>query len=619
MVSLMTLAGCGDDDETGGGIANEIGLSGSAEQSVIEGDGTTTVSVSYSFAAVTRNAGSVTINAIADNLTYGVNYTTDPAESSGAISITFPVGAASVSFDITVIDDDLNLPDGSVTFTLAAIDGEDADISATAASFTLNIQDNEGESITPVSEEVVELGDVVPGTSSEPAEVTFTTLNIVSDMTATASTGFEVSDAVDGTYAATTTLSPTATSAFVRASPEAGSANGELTGTVVFSVADVSVEVNVRAVIASAVGQLFWVENFDYPTDATYPAYMDTYPVMGDQTNWGIVPVSAKFRATAPYNGTDGTSSGTGLERTGVFDTWYTANRLTGIAMGDGPLSLTGYPGSGMGRTVRLALDYANQRTRPSTAASNPCASEGEFSAKNSVLVRRFVDNGEEITSGNVYFSAMIKVNELFDEATPTLKNAVMMLTGDAAFVNNNAMKVNVQKAGAGFNFGVSKSSDDGPVQYGSTEYTIGETYAIVFKVEIKEDLAGDPPNDIVSLYVFKEGDAIPSFEDGAVTPEAQVDETNQDAVDAHDVVDGLETFYCREVADVNGAGGPANIAVHDVEFSGVRVGTSWSALFLNDGDALYDSNSGDDLQAQNYGWPNCTLGGPEKIGNTDK
>ena len=620
VMSMTIISSCGDDDTAGPTIANEIGLNGSATQTVVEGSLTDDITIAYRFAVAAREAGSITINAVTDNLTYGTNYTTNPAETGGSITIDFDAGDQVISFSIAVIDDMVNLPDGSVTFTLASVNGEEAEVSATAASFTLTIQDNEGESITLVSDEAVALGEVIPGSNSSAKEITFTTLNVLSEITATASDGFEVAATVDGTYGTTASLEASATSVFVRASPASGTSFGQSTGTVTLSVADVSATANINAVISASVGELFWIENFDYPIDDTYPAYLDTYPASyandnSGQQNWGIVPISALYRATANYSGADGSLPAIkGLERPDVLDTWYGANRLRSVAMGDGPLSITGYPGSGVGRTARLALDYSNQSQKAN------CNNEGAFLSKNTFIARRFVNNGDEITSGNVYFSAMIKVNELFDESTPVLKNAIMMLTGDATFVGANAMKLNIRNDGmGGFNFGVSKSGDDGSVVYGSTSYSVGETYAVIFKVEINEDAEGEDPNDVVSVYVFQEGDDIPVFESDAVTAEATIDQTNQDLSDVHDVTSGLEIFYTREVADVFGAGGIDNVAVHDVEFSGLRIGTSWGALFKSESEALYDSNSDDPLQTRMYGQPDCDNGPPQKLGNTDQ
>lgn len=618
LTAAVLVVGCKDDDDSSGGIANEIALAGPAEVSVVEGDGTSTVEVTYSFAAAARNAGSVTVNVVTENLAYDVNYSTTPVESGGSIPITFVAGDESISFTIAIIDDEANLPDGSATFTLASIEGENANISEIASVFKLNIQDNEGESITFTSEETVQLCDVIPGTNSDVKEVTFETLNVVSDMTATASAGFQVSSTMDGEYAATATIAADATSVFVRASPDASATFGELTGTLQISVSDVSAEVAVRAVVSEIVGQLIWAENFDYPTDDTYPAYEDTYPDAYSQINWGTLPVSAIYRANGAYNGSDPTVTvQTGLERSGSLDTWYVGNRLVGIAMGNGPLTFSGYPDSGVGRTAKLGMDYSNQRSKPSTAGVDPCSFEGAWSSKNSLMVRRIAENGSEITSGNLYVSALITVNELFDENTPVLKNAVFMLTGDGSFVNENAMKLNIQKTSAStFNFGVSKSGDDGTVVYGTTEYNINTTYAVVLKLEINEDAVGADPNDVLSVYVFEDGSLV-SFEDPSLTPEATI--TNSGEIDIHDVSTGIETFFFREVADVNGAGGASNIAVHDLEFSGIRIATTWSSLFKEAGAALYDNQSDDILQTKNYGQTNCDTGGPEKLGNTDK
>jgi hypothetical protein len=622
ILSLVFIYSCKEEETKL--VANEISFAGQAEQTVIEGEGTGIVTATINFAAPARKDGSITITAVKQDLTYGVNYTTNPAEVSGTITVNFAKGQPSVSFTVNVIDDALNLPNGHVTFTLASITGETSRISATASTLKINIIDNEGESIILSSTEALNFGDVIPGTTTASKQVNFTTLNVVSDMTVTASTGFQVSATSDGTFATTATLPSTATSFFVRAAPAGGATLGLLNGTATISVAEVSAVTNLSTVVANAVGVLFWAENFNYAitaADGAYPPYLDTYPNINAQVNWGIIPVSAYYRATVNYNGTSGQPVVQGLQRTGHLDTWYTFNRFYGIAMGDGPLTFTGYPGSGVGRTALMKQDYSNQTSRASTAAVNPCGTEGEFASKNAQMVRRIVNNGSEITSGKVYVSAMIRVNQVFDEATPTLKNEVFMLTGDANFVNDNAMKLCIRNNGAGgFNFGVSKSGDDGPVTYGSTSYNLGTTYVVIMKVEIKPDLAGEDPNDEVSVYVYKPGDAIPTYETGTAVAEAKVDVTNQDAVNRHDVTSGLETFFFREVADVFAANNtPANVRVHEVEFSGIRVATSWSALFLSASEALYDNTPSDPLQTKNYGQIGCaTVGGPQKLGNND-
>ncbi|MEM9895003.1 MAG: hypothetical protein AAF789_01425 [Bacteroidota bacterium] len=617
--SMTVFTSCGNDDNGNVTIANEITLSGDPSLTVVEGDETSSITVTYNFAAPSRSAGTVSITATSDDLTHGTNYTTEPAEENNVITVSFSEGDASLSFIINIIDDQLNLPDGSVTFAPTSFTGEAVDIPASGVSFTLTVQDNEGESITPESLEVVQLGEVIPGTNSTAQEIAFSTINIVGTISAMASTDFEVSDAVDGTFGTSASLDATATSVFVRASPEAAAALGAITGTLTLSAGDASVDIDLSAFTAESVGTLFWAEYFDYPIDETYPAYSNDYPKFGSESisSWGIVPVSSVFRAAAAYNGADGSLSGTGLQRAGFLDTWYTANRQRSVAMGNGPLAVSGYPGSGTGRTALLALDYSNQSER------NDCRDDGAFLSKNTFIARRFVENGSEITSGEVYLSAMIRVNSLGDEATPTLKNAIMMLTGDASFVNKNAMKINIQDDGSGgFNFGVSKSSDDGSAVYGNTSYTIGTTYAVVLKVEIEEDFEGQDPNDVLSLYVFADGETIPDFEDTSVlAPEVQTDQAYNQNIDVFDVdTDGLEIFYTREVGDVFNAGGLDNIDMHGVEFSGIRVATSWTSLFL--GSPLYDNVSADPQQTFMHGNLNCAdvnQGPPNNLGNRDQ
>lgn len=601
IIAAGFLISCGNEEKGGGEVlANEVSLSGAASLSVVEKD--TTVVLTYEFTVPTRQAGSLVVSATVVDLTYGANYSTSPAEDAGSITIPFELGASSASLEINVNDDDLNLPNGTVTFTLSEVEGETATISGTAA-FALTIVDNEGESIEPVSTDVVKFGEVVPESQSAAVEVSFTSLNLVADISAVASSGFVVGATADGEFASTATLASSATSFFVKAAPDAAAAFGLLEGTVTLSSGEAEVAFAFEAIVSSTIGVLFWAENFDYPVDDTYPSYGD------NGYSGAIVPVSAYYRLGVVYNGADASLAKiTGLARTGFLDTWLPQTRIAGIAMGDSPLNFTGYPNAGVGRSLKLAKDGSNQQQR------NDCNTE----SKNGAVIRRFVDDGAEIKEGNVYLSSMIKVNEVFPEATPVLKNAIIMLTGDASFVGINAMKVNVREDGAGgFNFGVSKSGDDGTVVYGSTSYTLGETYAIVMKVEIKADLEGDLPNDVVSLYVFKEGDAIPAFESSALTPEAVIDATNQGA-DVHDVTTGLETVFIREVADDFAAGGAANNKVQHADFDGIRVATSWTALFKDASEAVNDNVTSDPLQTMRYGNVNCSGFAGGNKGNND-
>lgn len=595
--SLIWLSSCNDDDDGGTSLANEITFSDAGDLTITEKD--TTIIVTYELIVPTREAGSLVIGAIVEDLTYGVNYSTSPAETTGTITIPFDAGANSVSFSITVIDDASNLPNGKVTFAISEVNGENAEFSEATTSLTLTILDNEGESIVANSDETVALGEAVPGMQSEAFEIAFTSLNIVSEISASASDGFLVGTTADGTFAAITSLEASATSFFVKASPNAAVAFGLLDGTVTLVSGEASTEFAVEVIVSSSIGVLFWVEDFDYPIDE--PDASPLYPAYGENGFSGAcVPVSAWYRLSAKYNGADATLPVvSGLERTGAMDTWYVQNRMTNLAMGDVPLTFTGYPGSVTGRTARIAFDGSQQRQN-----NNNCEN---WESKNSAVGRRFVENGSEITEGNVYFASKIKVNSVFSEADQDLvaKNAVMMLTGDNAFVGVNAMKLNIRDDGnGGFNFGVSKSGDDGSVIYGATSYSLEATYAVVFKVEIIADNEGEDPNDIVSLYVYEEGETIAAFDDESAL-EARIDASNQD-IDVHDVTSGLEIFFTREVADAFNAGGVANLGVHDVEFSGLRIGTSWNALFKDSSEALFSSVSNDPLQTIRAGNHRC-------------
>jgi hypothetical protein len=603
-VSILGITSCGTDEPDDGGeiLSNEVSLSDSGSLTVTEKD--TTIVLTYNFIIATREAGSLIVNATVEDLSHGVNYTTSPAESSGVITIPFDAAATSVTLQIAVNDDSDNLPNGKVTFTLAEVTGENSSVTASSSSFELTILDNEGESIVPTSDEALALGEAVPGQAQmEAVEITFTSLNIITAIDAEATSGFVIGATADGEFTANLALAMDATSFFVKASPDATAAFGALTGTVTLSSGEATAVFSFEAIVSNAIGELFWAEYFDYPINETYPTY-------GDAGFTGaIVPVSARYRLAGAYNGADGSVDKiTGLQRLGVFDTWYIQQRMAGIAMGDNPLSFTGYPNSGIGRTAKLALDGSNQRQR------NDCNTE----SKNAAIARRFAEEGSEITTGSVYFSAMVNVLEVQDETVPVMKNAIMMLTGDVSFVNVNAMKLNVIDDGAGgYHFGVSKSSDDGSVVYGTTSYALGTTYAVVFKVKINEDLEGEDPNDVVSVYVFEEGSTIPSFEDSSLTPEARIDVTNQEA-DVHDVTSGLEIFFMREVADAFSAGGLANVHVQSVEFSGLRIATSWNALFKDMSEALYDNTSEDALQGIRYGNANCSGFPGGNLGNTD-
>ena len=123
-LTFTVFISCKKNDE-GMLLANEISLVGEAAFTVLESD--TDITVTYEFAVPARKDGSATISVQATDLTYGVNYTTSPAEEDGEIILDFEEDDAELSFVITIIDDNLNLPNGTVEFSLASIDGEEAD------------------------------------------------------------------------------------------------------------------------------------------------------------------------------------------------------------------------------------------------------------------------------------------------------------------------------------------------------------------------------------------------------------------------------------------------------------------------------------------------------------
>jgi len=367
--SILGISSCGEDEETGGGVdlPNEVSMTNVSSLTVTEKD--TTITLTYEFIIATRASGTLEVNAVVEDLSYGVNYSTAPAEATGIISVPFAEGASTVTLQIMVNDDDQNLPNGKITFTLAEVTGESSSITTSSASFELTILDDEGESIVPTSDEALALGEAVPGQAQiEAVEITFTSLNIIAAIDAEATSGFVIGATADGEFTTTLALAMDATSFFVKASPDATAAFGALTGTVTLSSGEATAAFSFEAIVSNAIGELFWAEYFDFPVDETFPTY-------GDAGFTGaIVPVSARYRLAGAYNGADGSVDKiNGLERVGFLDTWLIQQRMTGIAMGDAPLSFTGYPGSGIGRTMKLALDGSNQSQR-----NNNCQTEAK-------------------------------------------------------------------------------------------------------------------------------------------------------------------------------------------------------------------------------------------------
>jgi len=142
-ISTLIITGCSDDDTR----SPRMGVS-FASESVNLADDVTPVSIVFSSGAPT--SGFVTISYTANNVAYGIDFTTDTAAEGGQFTVPFNSGATNIAFNFTKLADAAEGEVKNVMFTIAEISAPEIEITGnTSVQLNFNDMPSLGGQATP--------------------------------------------------------------------------------------------------------------------------------------------------------------------------------------------------------------------------------------------------------------------------------------------------------------------------------------------------------------------------------------------------------------------------------------------------------------------------------------
>lgn len=418
-----------------------------------------------------------------------------------------------------------------------------------------------------VNPKSVNFGLIELNTESAVQSVEVSGLDLKGDMTATVSDNFTVSlDDEQGFQTGSITISAAdfddeSVEVYVKCT--GANEQGSVEGTLTFSTQDATdVEVSLIATVGATItGDLFLSEYFDqYGSE-----WQDVLPLDTELITWGA--------ARDAGNET-------------VMNTWYAAqaNATTlpsSLAFSSSTtLSITGYPSAPTNaRSVWLQPQHEGKEW-PYIINGDICKDQewldGQKVANTAVLRRFTTDDYKD----DVFMSSLIKVTAL-GELSPTKNDhkgigdiIIMASTASGPSNNDNIKVIALSDGNGGFNFGLQKAGEGNAINKTTDSYSLNETYAVVVSHEFVEGAE----NDITKLYVFEEGDQIPTDMSG-LTPVATI-EAGYAGPDPRT----LNTVYFRERRK--------EVVTPTAEITGIRVGNTWVAtLFADAANALVSND----------------------------
>jgi len=541
---MVCLISCDEGDDSGGPKLTNTFFPTLQETSstLIEGSGNgLTLGLNFSTAI---KPGTVVFTIAETGVAYGTNYTTDPAASNGEIAIAYEAGATSVSFTLSIIDDEVLSGNGTLKIAFKEVQSEEA-FNDFSYAYTLTIVDDEVAQIN-LSATELNVPASVQGSEGDPVELTFEKLNISGDVTATTTGNFKVSNAVDGTYGSSAIVS--GTSVFVKFSAGKSDPLGEVTGETLTLKANGAQDVTVA--LKSSVldnGILYFAEYFSTDPYVNSQYYIPVRTDFVGHPNMSDYPIDA-------------------------LNAWVMGNTNAVMTEKGGALSLAGYPGPIEGTTVASIIVDEDQGN--TILKATDCTPKAD---RNAIISRRFAQDGE-ITSGTIILGALVNVEEILDDATVQES----MAYGFGKFNTAGCAKIYIRNDGttSKFHVGVGVNvegaqNDDTDISYTSGSYDINKTYAIIYSYTFVD---GDN-NDILKLWVTDSESELSNL--GSVTPTLEV-VSNVDLDPSGAGMNGFTHFVIREKADQAGS-------LNRFLISGIRVATTFSALFGSS--PLIDSN----------------------------
>lgn len=440
----------------------------------------------------------------------------------------------------------VNILNPEITTDLATLDFGDLDIDEVSAVLALSV------SAYDLSEEVtVTIPENFEASLLEDAEFVTEELSISLDL-------------LEGSTA----------NVYVRAVPPAGF-QGNLSGDLkLTSEGAPEASVGLVAKVALEIeGTLFMSEYFEQ-----YAGWSNVMPLDSGMMGWNLNTDTVVNAA----------NSGAGYPETTVannevMNVWYLPIPLNGASLrasvglsDNSNLAFSGYPSVEGQRNMVLDPKGEWHFWNWLNKNNGNCA-PGKSQGNNTSAQRRFAADGY---TDNVFMSALIQINELGTVRNTSefgIGDIIALANATSGAANNNVVKiVAINDGKGGFHFGLIKENEGNPNVLSETSYDLGKTYAVVLSHEFVEGES----NDVSKLYVFAEGDEIPtSMKD--LTAAAVIDATYQGG-QSIDPTDFTSVFLRERTQDVD---------TPKADITGIRVGSSWVATLFADHNSAQNSN----------------------------
>lgn len=463
----------------------------------------------------------------------------------------------------------------AVTLFFVSCDDDDSNNSQNIAMVTANR--------TSISFGNLELNEV-----SAAEQVEIAAISLTEDVTITVPSGFLASFSEDSGFSTDElTIAKSALEAglqyfYVKAAPEdnfKGSLGGYLEikstsalGTVISLTATVGLEIE---------GDLFMSEYFEQYVGWSNTLPLD-YGILGWNQNKADIYADAAT-LNAAYADLGVTFPASTVPNNEVYNTWYLNIPLNGLTL-RGSLgisdassqSFSSYPTVTGARDIELDPSDESQYWTWINKNNGKCGA-AQADGNNTSAGRRFAADGY---ADDVFMSALINVSVLGSnkEGSTDLLGAgdiIALANATSGSANNNTIKiVAIGDGSGGFNFGLLKENEGNPYVLSSESYSLNTTYAVVLSHEFVD---GDN-NDVSKLYVFKEGETIPTTTDG-LTPVATIDATYTAGVDPTD----LTIVFLRERRQ--------SVINPTAQITGIRVGNTWIATLFQSHEKATNSN----------------------------
>jgi|GEM_PF-5986182 len=355
---------------------------------------------------------------------------------------------------------------------------------------------------------------------------------------------------------------------YVKATPTNGY-QGSLAENLVFkSEGADSVSVALTATVALQItGELWLSEYFEEYT----PDWKAALPLDSGILGWNMNTDTVMNQANA-----GGGYPETTVPNNQVMNTWYQTNPINVRSLGGtlglsdaSNLAITGYPAVSGARDI--LVDPTDAPTFWNWVKLNGTCAKPWAKGNNTQIARRFAPDGN---TTNIFLSSLITVKALGSPNKPTtdsfgIGDMIFLANATTGPANNNDVKiVALTDSVGGFHFGLIKENEGNPNILSKQSYSFNTTYLVVMSHEF---VPGDN-NDVTKLYVFAEGDKIPTSVDG-LTPVATID-ASYNGGQGLDPTDLTVVAFRERQKETNAP---------TATFSGIRVGTSWVATLFQD------------------------------------